>query len=304
MHDNPVPKGFGLIFNIFLFLIFYIYKVEITLNNDVLIPRFWFLFSGFIILTIVSFVDDFNEINPKIKLYFQIIIIYLSTSTLPINSHIIINENFFSFYIPFKIVDIFLIFIWIFIINISNFYDGLDRNLFINLLGISSGFLMLSYLNNENDSFYFISLTLVIFSIFGLLNYFKFNRFFLGDSGSIPIGYLLGWLFIIALYKNYFFELCFLFSVMIIDVTSVLLTKIIKKQNIFVRHNDFLFHQLYIYLKKRILIHNLIYLLIYILINISLYLYIIKSNLMFLPLALFALYIVPVFLNIRRIFNS
>lgn len=300
-HDYPVPKGYGIIFNFFLFISFYIYYEDFISINDELIPRFWFLFSGFIFFTFFSFIDDFYEINSRIKLYFQIAIIYLSTSTLPLNLHEVINSSYFNFIIPFKIIDLFLIFIWIFIINITNFYDGVDRNLLINLIGINSGLLIISKFYGISDSYYFISLTLLIFSLFGLFNYFKFNRFFLGDSGSIPIGYILGWLLIISLYKGFLIEISFLCFFIIVDVVSVLVIKIIKKENIFIRHNDFLFHQLFLKLNKNILKHNFIYFISYCIINMTLLSYLYKSNFLYLFIFFYIIYLFAIFYNIKRI---
>ncbi len=304
VHDYPVPKGYGIIFNFFLFISFYIYYEDFLSINDELIPRFWFLFSGFIFFTLFSFIDDFYEINSRIKLYFQIAIIYLSISTLPLNLHDVINNSYFNFIIPFKIIEIILIFIWIFIINVTNFYDGVDRNLLINLIGINSGLLIISKFYEISDSYYFISLILLIFSLFGLLNYFKFNRFFLGDSGSIPLGYILGWLLIISIYKGFLIEVFFLCFFIILDVVSVLIFKIIKKENIFVRHNDFLFHQLFLKLNKNIFKHNLLYFILYFIVNLTLLSYLYKSNFLYLFILFYIFYLFVIYFNIKRISNK
>ena len=66
-------------------------------------------------------------------------------------------------------------------------------------------------------------------------------KFFLGDSGSIPLGFMIGWLFIQYSFMGYFLEILFINIIYFFDIITTLLLKNFKRENIFIRHQDFYF---------------------------------------------------------------
>ena len=153
------------------------------------IGLFWSLFMGAVIINMVGILDDFTNLRPLYKLVGQI------AATLVV----IFSGNFFSsFYIPFfdvTIESIFLgqaiTFIWIIgVTNAINLIDGMDGfsssitaviSLVMGIAAVFSG--------NYAQAF-------ILFILFGsITGFFIYNfppaKLFIGDSGSLFIGFVL-----------------------------------------------------------------------------------------------------------------
>ena len=124
----------GVVFVICFILFSYInYSFDIIFIDWNKIPRFYSLFFGLFVLFLISFIDDKYDIPKRIRFISQVLVCYLSTSA--------INLDFTIF--PYKIEIISIVFLWVYIINISNFIDGLNGFLSINILFFLAGSLLI-----------------------------------------------------------------------------------------------------------------------------------------------------------------
>ena len=153
-------------------------------------------FSLFI--SILGVIDDFFNLNWKIKLFFQSIfvavpIIYLNIF---LNVESLINldlNNSFNFFISV---------LWIIlIINSINFIDNMDGLAVIVTGSICYQSILLTYSLNQ------IKLTdLSVVLLFVILGFFIYNfppaKLYLGDSGSLFIGFCLGFLSILFTWNS------------------------------------------------------------------------------------------------------
>ena len=64
----------------------------------------------------------------------------------------------------------------------------------------------------------------------------------MSDIGSIPVGFLLGWMVIILFQKNNWQIPTFLLMYFYMDVFITWAIKLMRSESIFKRHNDFTFH--------------------------------------------------------------
>ena len=136
--------------------------------------------------------DDFRPIDPKIRLFFQLICIYFSLSSVPI----------YQFGFPLKIAIIIALFIWIYLLNITNFTDGSDGFLIINTIFVFVNFIFLNHFL-KLDTFSNDILVLILPSIIVFLYFNKPSaKLYLGDSGSVLIGFINGFLFLNLLIIN------------------------------------------------------------------------------------------------------
>ena len=196
------------------------------------IPRPWSLVFILIILTIVSFKDDLKSINFRYRLTIQFLLCFLA---LTIFNFPITNI------VPIKLEFLIVITILVFFINTFNFYDGLDGMLIISSVCASISILALSYLNKEIMLSTHISLAFVlILTPFAFFN-FPIAKVFLGDTGSVPIGFLLGVAFVDLIIHNYFLIALCIFFVPLFDVALTIIKKIYKKIPIWERLFDYLF---------------------------------------------------------------
>tara|TARA_B100001093_G_scaffold520372_1_gene615166 strand:+ start:104 stop:1060 length:957 start_codon:yes stop_codon:yes gene_type:complete len=240
-HKLNTPKGSGL--GITLFLI--VCLINFYLNNNyeiynIGIPRFYSLIAGLCILFLVSFYDDYLGINPFIRLLIQITICFLCLSSLPFNLWGSMNQ-----YVTFsKLNWLMIIYFWLFIINLTNFFDGVDFIITIKLFFVSLIYLIIGLLENN---FILCNLSFILLIASLILSFFNFYpaKFFLGDSGSIPLGFLLGWVFIYMSQEGLLIECIIINLPHFLDIIFVEIKKLSRLENIFIRHRDFIFQKKY-----------------------------------------------------------
>ena len=238
VHKIPIPRLGGL--GIYMgFLLGYILFGTMSLKmNAILI--------GSIIIIITGIVDDIKPIPAKIKLLFQII----AASVVAIYGKILLQDlSAFDFYINFGDFSYLITVIFIVaIINCINLIDGLD--------GLAAGL----------SSIYFITIGIVIvgwkhtFGLDAIITFImlgatlgflchNFNpaKIFMGDSGSMFLGYVIA---VVALlgFKNVtlttlLVPICLL-AVPILETLFAMLRRIVNKKPMFEPDKQHLHHQL------------------------------------------------------------
>tara|TARA_B100000242_G_C43040674_1_gene485516 strand:- start:371 stop:1369 length:999 start_codon:yes stop_codon:yes gene_type:complete len=195
MHDRNVITGSGITFIIIyilsLFVLLFLEKfsfVKLEYPN-----RFYILNFVLVFFSLMSFYDDLKNLHPNIRFFVQLLLVSLSIP--------LINTEFLNTYFPLKIIIFFLVFYWVYLINIINFIDGLDGFLIFYCIFYFFNSLLYFYYLDIGNFFYFLSI--VLFSI--SISFFIFNKppakIFMGDSGSIFLGYIIG------LYSLYFLSI-------------------------------------------------------------------------------------------------
>lgn len=208
------------------------------------ITQIWLLPISIIILTIISFLDDKNYIPYQIRLVTQIFIVYFCIALFPVNYNFSFQTPIFNGYMPVKLDIFFTIFVWIFIVNSTNFIDGYDGMFSFQ---ISSNFIALSiifFFLNENFYFDISILALTLALAFLPFNLRKKKKLFIGDTGTIPMGFILGWLLITLVNKGFYVSAILINLIFAGDVALTLLKRLMNKKSIFQRHNDFFFKRL------------------------------------------------------------
>ena len=138
--------------------------------------------------------DDFFNLNWKIKLFFQILFVTVPIALLNVflnfESMIGLDLN--------NSLNIFISTLWIVLLmNSINFIDNMDGLAVVITGGISIQIVMLTYIFSQNK---LTDISIIL--LFTMLGFFIFNfppaKLYLGDSGSLFIGFLLGF---ISIYK-------------------------------------------------------------------------------------------------------
>lgn len=176
----PVIGGISLYISFLLTLLLYFNFFPVSLKQGNLSIIYGLLIGGGGIL-LVGLLDDLYEFPPVIKLLGQVGIVAIAVG-LGLQTQII--------YVP-KIVNILITTVWIVsIVNAFNLLDILDGLASGIALIISVVFLLLSIYTN-NSLVMWLSLTLIgALSAFLIFN-FPPAKIYLGDAGSMCIGYIL-----------------------------------------------------------------------------------------------------------------
>ena len=195
MHDCNVRTGSGITFIIvyILSLVVLLFLEKFSFIKLEYPNRFYILHFVLVFFSLMSFYDDLKNLHPNIRFFVQLLLVSLSIP--------LINTEFLNTYFPLKIIIFFLVFYWVYLINIINFIDGLDGFLIFYCIFYFFNSLLYFYYLDIGNFFYFLSI--VLFSI--SISFFIFNKppakIFMGDSGSIFLGYIIG------LYSLYFLSI-------------------------------------------------------------------------------------------------
>tara|TARA_Y100001970_G_scaffold149329_1_gene183224 strand:+ start:31419 stop:32447 length:1029 start_codon:yes stop_codon:yes gene_type:complete len=191
-HELPTPKGAG-------FFIALTYMLSITFFSNqvnlVLGQKFELFLIGMLIAAIYGFFDDFEDRGTLPKLSIQIIISFIL---------IYAFLDFFQEIIPFGdiMTGLIILLVWFFFVwfsNAINFMDGIDGMLASGTLIIMSSISMILYLIGVSieqvTHLLYLLPCLVVFLAFNFSN----KKIFLGDSGSLFLGFFISFIFLYSL---------------------------------------------------------------------------------------------------------
>lgn len=237
-HDVKTPTGAGIIFAIML-IFFYLILEYLIFNSkvDLYLPnRYYLLFFSIIILGIIGFYDDIKNVHYIYRLLIHFFIVISSLPLFSINA-----DTSLIFQLPYKIILIFFIFFYVYLINIYNFIDGADGYLATNSIFVFIAY-CLSFLNHENLNFNFLLSFMMIPALLGFLIYNKPKaKLFMGDSGSIVMGYLISYIFFVLIFEGQWdIALCIIFYPLL-DVSITILRKMKNGYNPWDRLFDYFF---------------------------------------------------------------
>lgn len=240
-HYYPIPKGAGLLLTLYICIAIGLYVMQEKISS----PQIEKISILMLALSFFSFLDDMYSIPFLKKLFFQIFVVFLGTYLLNQEINLYCSSTYGSLILHINydlykiIVKITICFLWLWFLNLFNFMDGIDGITASQIITFSIGVICLAMLKQIDENFLYVGV--ILFAIFlGFLCYNKSPaRIFLGDSGSITMGFFIASIIIITFleHKN-FTSLIILVSYYITDTTITLLKRIYKKQNIFSAHSN------------------------------------------------------------------
>lgn len=238
VHQHDIPTGAGIIFVIVLIVFYFLFKLDLILQiKNINFPnREYILFFSVFALGVISFYDDIKEVHPIYRLGLHFIIVLIS---LPLLSFYIPSE--IQKFLPLKLLTITIIFFWVYIINIYNFLDGSNGYLTCNSLQFFIGFCLTNILNDNLDFNFYLALLLILLSINYLFYNFPIAKIFMGDSGSITIGYLIGYLFLVLLFNGDWAVGIALIIYPVMDVSLTIIRKMLNNKYPWERLFDYFF---------------------------------------------------------------
>ena len=230
-------------------LLFSIFFQDLIVSNTALILGF-----GSTTLIVLGVKDDVSGVKPLTKLIFQLCIAVFVIYTLQINIENM-NGLLGIFELP-KVSSIILsVFVYVIFMNMLNLIDGID--------GLASGlsliaFTFFAYLAYRTASSF--NLLICLSCIGSILPFMYFNMFsdkkiFLGDNGSLTLGFILGFLSLEFLSPenqevssllglNIPLILMSLFSFPLVDTLRVFTIRVLRKRSPFSADKNHIHHHL------------------------------------------------------------
>jgi len=247
VHENPMPLlgGIAIVLAVLSSIVsFYlIYKPEFIWSAD--FSKFIILFlSGLVILTL-GLLDDIKGVGPWGKFIVQIIaasIIWIFGIRLDLLA------NYFESEILINIFSLFFTLFWMLsFTNAMNLIDGLD--------GLATGISSISFLSlgiishiNGNQILSLICIALAGATI-GFLRY-NFNpaKIFLGDTGSLFLGFMLGGISLLGAFKTATISSIMIPTILmglpVIDTGFSIIRRVLKNTSIFQGDKEHIHHKL------------------------------------------------------------
>lgn len=174
-HTRPVPTGAGIAF--ILPVIGFLIVVNAPEN----------LLWGTLLLTLVSFMDDRKYLPVTHRMGVQLIAVLLALGT--------VDGPILQGYVPLWLDYPIKILVWMWFMNLTNFMDGIDEITVTETGSICIGLVALGLFVSDVPRWLAIDGIIILA---GVLAFFPWNRhpanLFMGDAGSIPLGFLLAYL--------------------------------------------------------------------------------------------------------------
>lgn len=184
LHAVPTPRGGGIAV-IATVLMAWLGIFELGRVGVVIVPVC--LAAG--LLAAICWIDDLHDLSPVLRLVAQAAAVAIGLAALPENRALAqqwLGALGYEFAAGF---------VWLWWINAYNFMDGIDGIAGSEAAAIAGGLLLAGSLGKAVDA----TLVLLPAPVFGAaLGFLRWNwspaRIFLGDVGSVPLGYLTGFL--------------------------------------------------------------------------------------------------------------
>ena len=237
-HSSAIPIGAGIVvISIILFFLF-----SYTLVHYLIFDNFLFsnlgIFIALLSLTIISWKDDLIQLSAFYRLVFHFFAASIGVSCL--SEPGIVFQGILPVYLDTAVT----ILLWVWIINLTNFMDGIDGMTGTQSIFIFFGSFLIILLFGKsvelsNNFFILAFLSIITCSIIGFLlwNWYP-AKIFLGDVGSIPIGFLLGWIIFELATMEIWHASILLPMYYFFDTTLTLINRIVKKEKIFEAHRS------------------------------------------------------------------
>lgn len=248
-HPKPTAFTGGLALGIIYILSNFFFDITGEALNQILLIGF--------LVAMVGFIDDKYHLNIGGKLSLQILPIIYLVVVQKLNLNQLGDYEFFelklnNFSIVFTLLSV------IFLINSFNYLDGLDGTLSLSTVSVIG---ILYFLNADENIKIFLITVLLPILIFLCFNFsiFKLPKLFLGDGGSLLLGFIVAFMLIYISKYNDIHPILLAWSIAIFvyEFLSVNFVRLKNQKKIFEANLDHLHHILYKRYKS-LLLTNLI----------------------------------------------
>lgn len=233
LHEKSLPTGAG------LGLLMVVLPGWLLIAHEYIRPEFFTVLAACVVLTIVSWLDDRKHIPILPRLITHIVAVSLGLAAFSK------SQLLFQGILPFWADRILMGLLWLWFLNLYNFMDGMDGLTGFETLSLTAGVLLLCMLFPAMQTLEYAAYALVLAG--AIAGFLIWNcppaRVFLGDVGSITVGFLLGWLLLEVALQGFRAAVLILPGYYWGDATLTLLKRIIRREKFWEGHKQSWFHR-------------------------------------------------------------
>ncbi len=232
-HDVPTPRGGGLgvlaaLLPAWVAIPFFLPAASAA---DTVMTSLWVIPLAALLLAGVSWVDDLVTIGPLPRLGAQF--------AAALAGAFFIDGAVFQGLLPGPVDMIIAAIGWVWFMNLFNFMDGIDGISGVEASAIGIGLLLVGMAGPlPLDATHGQSLAIAAAAAGFLVWNWPPARIFLGDSGSVPLGFLLGWLLLSLAASGAWHAAAILPLYYLADATITLFRRIARGEKFWHAHRD------------------------------------------------------------------
>lgn len=232
-HAVPTPRGGGLAVTPILLLTamgVFVWSGETTWDR-------WLLIVAAVGLAAVSWLDDRHNLSARLRFGVQFIAV--------IAGLLAIDGPVLQGLVPIWLDRIFAALAWVWFINLFNFMDGIDGISGVEAGSIGAGVFLLALLAPSPA---FIDLGILGLGIVAIMiGFLIWNwhpaKLFMGDVGSVPLGFVLGWLLLDLAGRGMWLPALIFPAYYLFDATFTLFRRVLRGEKIWQAHREHFYQQ-------------------------------------------------------------
>ena len=230
-HRAAVPRGGGIaVVGVLLAAWLVLWFTDASAGSG---TPFWVALAGGLGLVAVSWLDDLSGSVPIfVRLGVQVVAVGAGIASLPGDGLVCQGA------VPAVVDHALAAIAWIWFVNLFNFMDGIDGISGAEGASLGLGTFLLALLGAAPAWLGPLGLTLAGVSLGFLLWNWHPARIFLGDVGSVPLGYLAGWLLLALAAAGAWQTALLLPAYYLADATLTLVRRLLRGRRVWQAHRE------------------------------------------------------------------
>src|SRR4051812_14504371 len=227
-HSEPTPQGGGIAVVAATLAGIWLGITFLPLDGAAS-RQFLALTGASMLLALVGAIDDIRGLGALPRLLIQALAVGAVIAVLPLDFSTVAQ-------FPLWLERALLLLGGIWLVNLTNFMDGIDWMTVAEIVPVTAGLALLGLIGAAPAPVVLVAIALLGATV----GFAPFNRpvarLFLGDVGSLPIGLLLGWLLIMLAGKGHLVSALLLPLYYLADASITLLQRIIRREPVWRAH--------------------------------------------------------------------
>jgi UDP-N-acetylmuramyl pentapeptide phosphotransferase/UDP-N-acetylglucosamine-1-phosphate transferase len=231
-HHRPTPRGGGIAIVAILGIGWL--TAAFALQSDAARPGVLLIGA---LLALFSFVDDLRGLSVAIRLALQVLAVAAGVAMLPA------DQPIFQGMLPPWWDAIAAGLVWLWFVNLYNFMDGIDGIAGVETLAIAAGIAIIALLVPPLADLAVPAAVLAAAAAGFLVWNWQPARIFMGDVGSVGIGFLTGWLLLWLAGKGYWAPALILPLYFLADASVTLGRRLLRGEAVWRAHRSHFYQQ-------------------------------------------------------------
>ncbi len=193
---------------------------------------FWLVLGGAAGLAVISWFDDMKGLPIGLRLGAQALAVGIGLAAMAGGGAV------FQGLLPLPIDRLISALLWLWFVNLFNFMDGIDGLSGVETISLGLGLVLVGWLGGAAGAAIALPALLAAATLGFLVWNWAPAKLFLGDVGSVPLGYLLGWLLLSAAMRGEWAAAAILPLYYLADATITLVKRAARGARVWRAHRE------------------------------------------------------------------